>query len=43
MTRLSENLVREISKKRNEPSWLLEWRINAYNKWKTMSEPHWAE
>ena len=43
MTRLSENLIREISKKRNEPSWLLEWRINAYNKWKTMSEPHWAE
>ncbi len=43
MTRLSENLVREISEKRSEPSWLLEWRINAYNKWKTMSEPHWAE
>ena len=43
MTRLSENLIREISEKRGEPSWLLKWRIDAYNKWQTMSEPHWAE
>ncbi len=43
MTVLSENLIREISAKRNEPDWLLQWRIAAYNAWKKMSEPHWAE
>lgn len=43
MTVLSENLIREISAKRNEPEWLLQWRIVAYNAWKKMSEPHWAE
>ena len=43
MPKLSENLIREISAKRNEPSWLLEWRISAFNAWKKMTEPHWAE
>ena len=43
MTRLSENLVREISQRRNEPEWLLEWRLNAFRTWQTMTEPHWAE
>lgn len=43
MTVLSENLIREISAKRNEPDWLLQWRIAAYNTWEKMSEPHWAE
>lgn len=43
MTQLSEKLIREISAKRNEPKWLLQWRIDAYNKWKNIPEPHWAE
>ena len=43
MTKLSENLIREISAKRQEPSWLLQWRLDAYKQWKTMSEPHWGE
>lgn len=43
MTKLSENLVREISKIRDEPDWLLKWRLDAFNCWQTMVEPHWAE
>ena len=43
MAKLSENLIREISSKRNEPDWLLQWRLNAFNTWKKMPEPHWAE
>ena len=43
MQKLSENLIREISAKRNEPDWLLQWRLDAYKTWKTMSEPHWGE
>lgn len=43
MTKLSENLIREISAKRNEPDWLLQWRLNAFNAWLKMTEPHWAE
>ena len=43
MVRLSENLIREISSTRNEPAWLLQWRLNAYKIWKTMSEPHWGD
>ena len=43
MTSLTENLVREISTKRGEPSWLLRWRLDALKKWQKMSEPHWAE
>ena len=42
MAKLSENLIREISAKRNEPGWLLQWRLDAYNAWKQMSEPHWG-
>lgn len=42
MAKLSENLIRTISKKRNEPAWLLEWRLAAYNAWTKMSEPHWG-
>ena len=41
--KLSENLVREISAKRNEPKWLCDWRISAFQSWKKMIEPHWAE
>lgn len=43
MPKLSEKLIKEISKQRQEPSWLLEWRLNAFNNWKKMSEPHWSE
>jgi Fe-S cluster assembly protein SufB len=39
---LSEEVVRAISAKKEEPEWLLEWRLKAYRKWLTMSEPHWA-
>jgi Fe-S cluster assembly protein SufB len=39
---LSEEVVRAISAKKAEPEWLLEWRLKAYRKWLTMTEPHWA-
>jgi Fe-S cluster assembly protein SufB len=38
---LSEDTVRVISAKKNEPAWLLEWRLKAFRRWTTMSEPHW--
>src|ERR1700683_393050 len=40
---LSEDVVRLISKKKNEPSFMLEWRLKAYRHWLTMKEPTWAE
>ncbi len=43
MAKLSENLITEISNHRGEPDWLLQWRLDAYRVWKTMTEPHWAE
>jgi len=39
---LSEEVVRLISSKKNEPSFLLEFRLKAYRKWKEMTEPRWA-
>ena len=39
---LSEDIVRFISAKKNEPEWLLEWRLDAYRRWLTMHEPEWA-
>ena len=39
---LDEQTVRLISAKKNEPQWLLDWRLKAYNRWTTMLEPHWA-
>ncbi|WP_036281549.1 Fe-S cluster assembly protein SufB [Methylocystis sp. ATCC 49242] len=39
---LSEDIVRFISAKKNEPEWLTEWRLEAYRRWLTMSEPNWA-
>ncbi len=39
---LDENVIREISKKKMEPEWLLEWRLKSYKHWKTMTEPTWA-
>jgi len=39
---LSEDIVRFISKKKEEPDWLLEWRLRAYRGWIAMTEPKWA-
>src|SRR5579859_1865588 len=39
---LSEDTVRFISAKKNEPAWMLEWRLEAYRRWLTMVEPKWA-
>ena len=39
---LSEDIVRFISAKKNEPEWMLEWRLDAYRRWLTMEEPDWA-
>ena len=38
---LNEDVVRLISQKKNEPEWLLEWRLKAFRRWQTMTEPHW--
>ena len=43
MAKLSPELIREISAARNEPQWLLQWRLDAFDAWQKMSEPHWAE
>ena len=43
MPKLNKNLVREISAKRNEPEWLTKWRLDAFDAWQNMTEPHWAE
>jgi len=40
---LSEDIVRFISAKKEEPEWLLEWRLKAYRHWLTMEEPTWAK
>ncbi|HEV8463641.1 MAG TPA: Fe-S cluster assembly protein SufB [Pseudolabrys sp.] len=39
---LSEDTVRFISAKKNEPDWMLSWRLEAYRRWLTMREPTWA-
>jgi Fe-S cluster assembly protein SufB len=39
---LSEDTVRFISAKKNEPEWMLAWRLEAYRRWLTMEEPTWA-
>jgi len=39
---LNEEVIRFISAKKNEPQWLLDWRLNAYENFKTMQEPDWA-
>lgn len=38
---LSEDVVRMISAKKNEPEWMLEWRLKAFRHWLTMREPKW--
>ncbi len=40
---LSEDIVRFISAKKNEPEWMLEWRLKAYRQWQDMPEPEWAK
>lgn len=39
---LNEDIVRAISKKKEEPEWMTEWRLEAFRHWKTMEEPNWA-
>ena len=39
---LNEDIIRYISERKNEPAWMLEWRLDAYERWKAMREPTWA-
>ena len=39
---LNEDIIRFISNKKNEPSWMLEWRLEAFRRWLTLEEPNWA-
>ena len=39
---LNEDIVRAISKKKNEPEWMTEWRLDAFRIWEQMEEPEWA-
>ena len=40
---LNENVIKIISSKKDEPEWLLDWRLKAYKRWKKMKNPKWAE
>ena len=39
---LSEEIIRLISSKKNEPEWMTQWRLESYRIWKKMEEPDWA-
>ena len=39
---LNENVIRQISKIKNEPEWLLKFRLKAYDRWKVLKKPNWA-
>jgi len=39
---LNEDIIRTISARKNEPEFMLEWRLRAYRHWLTMKEPHWS-
>lgn len=39
---LNENVIKAISKKKEEPDWLCEFRLKAYEKWLTLKEPNWS-
>jgi Fe-S cluster assembly protein SufB len=39
---ISEDVIRYISAKKDEPEWMLAWRLDAYKRWQTMKEPEWA-
>lgn len=40
---LNEDVVRAISAKKNEPQWMLDFRLKAFKHWQTLEEPHWAK
>ncbi|MGH8653763.1 MAG: Fe-S cluster assembly protein SufB [Gammaproteobacteria bacterium] len=40
---LNEDVIRVISRKKEEPPWLLQWRLSAFRHWQTMAEPKWAK
>ena len=40
---LNEDIVRFISAKKDEPEWMLEWRLDAFRRWQAMEEPTWAK
>ncbi len=40
---LNEDVIRTISSKKNEPAWMLEYRLKAFEYWKTLAEPQWAD
>jgi Fe-S cluster assembly protein SufB len=40
---LSEDTIRLISRRKNEPEWLTDWRLKAFRHWQTLQEPHWAK
>ena len=40
---LDESVIRTISLKKEEPKWLLDWRLKAYSRWKKMKAPKWSE
>jgi len=39
---LNEDIIRLISSKKDEPQWMLDWRLDAFRRWQTMDEPRWA-
>ena len=39
---LNEDIIKQLSSKKNEPEWMLEWRLKAYRQWIKMKEPHWS-
>ena len=39
---LNEDIIKQLSQKKNEPAWMLEWRLKAYRQWIKMKEPHWS-
>ena len=40
---LDEDIIKYISQKKNEPQWMLDWRLEAFEKWKRMEKPSWAK
>ena len=40
---LNEDVIKTISKKKDEPKWLLDWRLKAFRHWKKMVTPEWAK
>ena len=40
---VNEAVVRAISAKKNEPEWMLDFRLKAFRHWQTLEEPHWAK